>query len=151
MRYHARHQHRPRAAQTLLELIAASAVLAISLVPALTLMRDAIAINDVLEDRHTMATFCASKLEEHLPASVAAWDTSTESGSFSAEGYAHLRYQVVRSDSSPNGITDRLMSVTVTVWNDEDADTNLDADEPQVVYGSKIASMAIYQNVATGS
>ncbi|MAD80748.1 MAG: hypothetical protein CMJ50_07890 [Planctomycetaceae bacterium] len=141
-----------RRGQTLLELVAATTILTIALVPALKMMRAAIRVGSTTETANLMTTFCASKLEEQLMNTAAVWNPSTVSGDFSAEGYANLRFQVIMSDAVVDGgIVNELMAISSTVWNDLNADGDLDAGEPNVIFASKQASNVSYQQEAAGS
>jgi len=141
-----------RSGQTLLELVAATTILTIALVPALRMIRDAIRVGRNTETANLMATFCTSKLEEQLMRTAAAWTPGTVSGDFTAEGYGNLRFQVVMSDAvADGGIAGQLMAIAATVWNDLNADGNLDAGEPRVVFASKQARNVSYQQEAAGS
>ncbi|REJ69003.1 MAG: hypothetical protein DWQ31_06160 [Planctomycetota bacterium] len=143
---------RTRSGQTLIELVAATTMMAIAIVPGLELMRDGVRVSRELEAASAMTTLCVSKLEEHLADSAAAWTTTTTSGNFASEGYASLRYSVTRSDeASDGGITNRLMALSVTVWEDADGDTTLDAEESQVTFSTKVARIASYENEASGT
>ncbi len=131
----------------MLEVLLATALMAIALVPALRLMRDGLRVGRELENRELLTTFSTSKLEEHLALVSAVWQTGNYSGDFSAEGYSNLRFTVTRSDSGADGgISDQLMAVVATVWHDLDGDGSLDSDEPAVVLGSKVAKLASYQS-----
>ena len=58
-------QRRPvRQGTTLLELVAASTVIAVTLVPALRIMRDSLRVSRQLEVREAMATIAMSVLEQ---------------------------------------------------------------------------------------
>ena len=141
-----------RRGQTLLELVAATTILTIALVPALRMMRDAIRLGRATETANLMTTLCASKLEEQLMRTAAVWNPSTVSGNFSAEGYANLRYQVIMSDAvADGGIANQLMALASTVWDDLNADGDLDAGEPNVVLASKQARNVSYQKEALGT
>ena len=132
---------------TLLEVMLASVLMAMVLVPALRLMRDALRNSRDIENRELLTTFCTSKLEEHLAVGSAGWQTGNYTGDFSAEGYPNLRFEVARSDSGGDGgISDELMAVVATAWDDLDGDGSLDSGEPVVVMGSKVAKLATYQN-----
>lgn len=143
-----RNQHRSsRRGQTLIELVAASTMMAVAIVPGLKLMRGGMQVSRELEVAGVMTSLCVSKLEEHLAISASTWEMTTSTGSFSAEGYSQIRYSVVRSDDGANGgITDRLMAVTATVWEDVDADSSLDTGEAKVVFATKVAKMVSYEN-----
>lgn len=141
-----------RRGQTLLELVAATTILTIALVPALRMMRDAIRVGIRTERANLMTTFCTSKLEEQLMRTAAAWNPSTVSGDFSAEGYPNLRFQVIMSDAvADGGIVNRLMAISSTVWDDSNADDDLDAGESNVVLASKQARNVSYEQEASGS
>lgn len=149
-----------RSGQTLLELVAATTIIAITLVPALRMMRDAIRIGRETQTSNLLATYAASKLEEYLLLSAGQWGgvpvgtpwgTTTATGNFSADGNATLKFSVVRTDSAPNGISSRLLSITATVWNDVDNDDTLDAGESRSVFASKLARNAAYTNEAAGT
>lgn len=141
-----------RAAHTLLELVCAATILAITLVPALRMMRDAIENGERTEKLAALNQLCVSKLEEQLCLAASAWNAATAAGSFSAEGYSTIRYSVLASqDPADGGIANQLMAVTVTVWDDGDGDGALDAGEPRVSLASKVARLAKYQTKASGS
>ena len=145
-------QTQRRFGQSLLELVAATTVLAITVVPALRLMRDGLETSRRTETANHLATLCVSKLEEQLALSAATWTSSTVSGDFSSEGYSNLRYTAVRSDHTDNGgIADELMAVAVTAYEDQDGDDTLDTSEPRVVFASKIAQTLSYQDEVSGS
>lgn len=134
---------------TLLELMLATALTALALVPTLNLIRKGIKISSELETRQLTTTYCVSKLEEQLCLAAVNWNSTTSTGNFLSDGYSSLRYQVVTSDAAVDGgITDQLMSVTVVVWEDTDGDSTLDSDELQTSMRSKIAKMTTYQNEA---
>ncbi len=131
----------------MLEVLLASALMAIALVPALRLMRDGLRISREVETRELLTTFCTSKLEEHLALASPGWQTGSYSGDFSAEGYPSLRFEVTRSDAvADGGIVDELMAVVATAWDDLDGNGSLDNGEPAVVLASKLAELASYES-----
>lgn len=138
-----------RRAQTLLELVAATTIIATALVPALRIMRDSIKVGRKTETANLLATLSASKLEEHLALTAANWSTATAAGTFAAEGYPLVRFQVTRSDSaSDGGIPNSLMAITSTVWEDSDSDGGWDAGELRSVFASKLAMSVAYTQEA---
>ena len=140
---------RRRRGHTLVELAAASSLLAVALVPALSFLRDSFVRSRQLDTRNAITSFCTSKLDEHLALTSVSWATGSVSGNFSAEGFAQLRFRVDRSDQAGDGgISGRLMAVTATVWDDLNADTTQDTNEPSVAFASKIAKLARYEDEA---
>jgi type II secretory pathway pseudopilin PulG len=138
--------------QTLLELVAATTIISLTLVPALRMMRDSLRISRQTERTNLMATLAASKLEEHLLRTAGTWGTGTFTGDFSADGYATMKLQVVRSDAAgAGGITGSLMSITSTVWDDTDNDNVIDTGELRSVFASKLARNAAYEYEAAGT
>jgi hypothetical protein len=132
-----------------LELVAATSLLAVAIVPGLRLMRDALELSRQIETQGLLTTLCVSKLEEHLMQAGATWLETTATGTFAAEGYATLRFEVTRShDPAGGGIADRLMTVSATVWEDENVNGVLDSGEASIVLASKLAKMERYQNAA---
>lgn len=138
---------RPSTGFTLLELLAASALMVVALVPALQLTRRALELGREAETRNMLVTLGVSKLEEHLAQAAASWTTLDESGSMSVPGHSNLKYHVTRSeDPADGGIADKLMAVEVTAWEDSDGDGAADAGEVQVSFRSKVAKLAMYQD-----
>lgn len=148
-----------RSGQSLLELVAATTIIAITLVPALRMMRDSLRVGRETETSNLMATLAASRLEEYLLLSAGqwgsipqgnSWNTTTDTGNYAAEGYPNLKFSVVRTDSAPEGIASRLLSITATVWNDLDNDNVWDAGESRSTFASKLARNVAYSNEAAG-
>lgn len=139
------------AAFSLLEVMLASALCVVALVPALAIIRDGISLAEQIDTRHQLLLYGVSKLEEQM-AVVAALDTAwpgtaPSPGNFAAEGHPNIRYVVTWSDNPANGgLTDRLMNVTVTTYYDEDGDASQDAAEPSVTLTSKTSKLASYGN-----
>lgn len=133
---------RQRLAYTLLELLAATAITGVVLITTLALIRDSMALSRRVEVRNNLTTLGVSKMEEHLARAAATFQPGTFSGDFSSEGHPFLRFRVERSDSpQEGGIPGRLMSLTATVWHDENRNSAPNADELSVVYSSKVAKL----------
>jgi hypothetical protein len=154
------HRRIVRGGQSLLELIGATTIIALALVPALRVMRDALRAGQDTETANLMATLAAGRLEQFLLLSAGEWGsipagnpwtTTTNTGNYAAEGYPNLKFSVVRTDKAPAGIASRLLSITATVWNDLDNDNVLDAGEPRSVFASKLARIVAYTNEAAGN
>ena len=136
-----------RRGNTLIELVAASSIIAIALVPALRIMRDALAVEEDGEYATAMSTLCAGQLEQTLAKTAAAWNTNPESGNYSSLGYSRLKYSVTKSDApASGGLTGTLIAVTVIVWDDADSNGVLNVGEKSVQFSSKLAKLAAYNS-----
>ena len=139
-----------RRGHTMVELVAATALMAVALVPTLALIRDSIEMSRRTETQYKLATLCVSKLEEHLALGAASWTSISTAGDFSGTGQTTIHFEVDRSDAAlDGGIPDQLMAVTITVWEDADDDDVRDSTELQMTLSSKIAKMAVYEDEAS--
>jgi hypothetical protein len=138
-----------RPAYSLLEVVLASAICATALVPALLILRDGILAAEKIDARHMVLIYGVEKMEEQLAVVAGTWAQGSLAGDFAADGHPGIRYTVSRSDSAGSGgITDRLMSITVTAYSDDDGDDALDANEPQTTLTTKISKLATYETLA---
>jgi hypothetical protein len=141
------HARRKRIAYSLLEVVLAASICASALVPALAFLRDSVTLADIIDKRHLMTIYGVSKMEEQMSVVAATWTTGTVSGDFAADGHANIRYNITRSDNpASGGITNRLMTVSVTTYSDDDADDVLDANEMRTILTTKIARLVTYEN-----
>jgi hypothetical protein len=135
-----------RRAYTLLEVVAATALVGSVLVSSLALLRDAASLSERVDAQNLLNTLCVSKLEEQLNLTAADFAAGSASGSFSSLGYGNVRFQAVRTDAAAaGGIPDRLIAVTVTVWRDDDADAAQGSGELAMTLATKVAKMALYE------
>lgn len=135
----------PRRGYTLLDTLAAGVVLAIVLTPAYEAMQRGLAWSRDAENQQTTTTLCVGKMEEHMAIVASSFAAGTSTGDFSSDGFSQFRYSVVCSDAAVDGgIEDRLMAISVTVWQDSDADGVLDTGEIRTVLTTKIAQMTTY-------
>jgi hypothetical protein len=138
-----------RTGQSLLEVIAASTIIAAALVPALRMMRDSLRISRDLETAELMTTLCVSKLEEVMAQTSATWELGNLAGDYAAQGRNDVRFLVIRSDEvAAGGLKDELMAVSVTVWHDKNGNSGKDAGEPGITFGTKISRLLGYQDKA---
>lgn len=138
-----------RRGQTMLELVAATTIMGIALVPALRMTRDRILRTEELEKAEMRVTLCVSKLEEEMARTVAAWDLTGQSGAITTPGHDGIRYVVTKSDSlTVGGIPGSLAVVDVTVWHDEDGGADVDANEHTVRLATKVARLTSYESEA---
>jgi Tfp pilus assembly protein PilV len=142
---------RPRAGgYSLLEVMLASAICAVALVPALAILRDGISATENIDKRHMVLLYAVEKMEEQLAVAAASWTTASAAGDFASEGHPDIRYSVTRSDSVANGgIPNQLMNISVTAYYDGDDDDALDTGEPRTVLTTKISKLATYESKAS--
>tara|TARA_R110002049_G_scaffold27321_2_gene94117 strand:- start:233517 stop:233927 length:411 start_codon:yes stop_codon:yes gene_type:complete len=134
----------------MLELVAATTILAIALVPALKLTRSGLMNISQLERSELSVSLCVSKLEEELARTAATWDLSPRAGNFAAIGRPELRFTVAKSDAAVDGGSPNSLAVIdVIVWHDEDGGNDLDGDETHVRYATKIAKVISYEYEST--
>lgn len=137
---------------SLLETLMAGTVLAVVLVPALEVMRRSLAMARDVETVQMTTTLCVSKMEEQLSLAAYGFTSATTSGNFSADGYSTIRFTATRSDTAlSGGIPDRLMAITVTVWQDTNGNSALNTGEISTSLTTKVAKMAIYQSATGGA
>ncbi|MDX1962085.1 MAG: hypothetical protein SFX18_02965 [Pirellulales bacterium] len=140
-----------RTGQTLLELVAASGIIAIALTPALRIMRDSLTVSRDLETANALATLSVDKLEEYLSRTCGQWGTDDASGNFADRGYPQLRYTLSRGDdASEGGIPDRLMVLTAVSWDDRNGNSVLDQNEKSVRFSTKLSRSVSYHYEARG-
>ena len=138
---------KPNNAYSLLEVVIATFLMALAIIPAMNFMASAIHAGQELETWNHMNLLAVGKLEEQLSIAAADFLEGTDSGTFTDPGLSGIRYVATRSTAEANGgITDRLMVLTVTVWNDENGNSAVDSGEAQVSYATKLASMTLYQD-----
>jgi hypothetical protein len=134
------------AAYSLLEVVLASAICSTALVPALALLRDGMTLSSSIDKRHLLLIYGVSKMEEQMAIALADWSEGTASGDFVADGHAGIRFSAIRSDDPVSGgISNRLMSVSVTTYSDDDGDDTLDATEARTMLTTKIAKLVTYE------
>ena len=125
----------------------AAALVTGSLVPTLAVVRDAMAKSRDLNRRNLLANYAVSILEQQCALKMLTWTSTTTTGNVAADGHASVRYSAVASDAvADGGIVGQLMHIQVTVFDDTDGDSTADASELQVLYRTKIAQLAAYQD-----
>ncbi len=140
-----------RRGYSLLEVMLASSICAVALVPALAILRDGISATEAIDKRHMVLLYAVEKMEEQLAVVAANWTTAAASGDFASEGHPDIRYSVTRSDSAANGgIPNQLMNISVTAYDDVDGDDALDSGEPRTVLTTKVSKLATYESKAGG-
>ena len=124
---------RQRCGFSFVELIAATAVLAIVIVPATQLLAKSMTQRREMERRRIMTLLAIRTIEEQMSVINAGFTTAQQSSTFAALGLAEIAYEITRTDAvSAGGIPDLLMAIIVKVWFDEDGDVTLDSGETVV-------------------
>lgn len=148
-------QRRPvRRGTTLLELVAASTVIAITLVPALRIMRDSLRVSRQLEVREVMATIAMSVLEQESASVSGRWvmQTRTHRQPGRDSGYPSVVAVSTTTDSvATGGIPGSLAVIRVTAFDDSNRTGSLDNNEPSITFATKIAGLTSYRFEAQGS
>jgi hypothetical protein len=140
---------RGKSGYSLLEVVLASAICTTALVTALAILRDGMTNAGRIDTRNLMLIYGVSKMEEQLAVVAASWATGTLNGDFAGDGFPNIRYTATRTDNpASGGLTNQLMSVSVTVYSDEDGDDTLDAGEMQSVFTTKISKLVNYEGMA---
>ncbi len=138
---------KPNNAYSLLEVVIATFLMALAIIPAMIFMSSAIHAGHELETWNQMNLLAVGKLEEQLSIAAADFLEGTDTGTFTDPGLNGIRYIATRSTADASGgIADRLMVLNVTVWNDENGNSAVDSGEAQVSYATKLASMTLYQD-----
>jgi hypothetical protein len=134
----------------LLEVVLASAICASALVPALAVLRDGVALGEIIDTRHLLLTFGVSKMEEQLAVVSTTWTNGTITGNFAADGQSAIRFSCSKSDSAASGgITNLLMSVSIITYNDENGNGVMDSSEARVTLSTKVAKLTSYATKAS--
>lgn len=140
------HRYKSRAF-SLLEMAAATAILAATLVPALAVLRDSMAISRESATRALLTNYAVLKVEENAAIAIATWSEGTITEDFSSDGNPNIVSITSTSDDViDGGIVDELMAVEVTVFEDLDGDTTVDNDEISISMRTKVAKLQSYVN-----
>jgi prepilin-type N-terminal cleavage/methylation domain-containing protein len=132
---------------SLVEMIAATALVAGTLAPALAVMRDAMAASRESVRRNLLANYAVTELEYSAGATMQDWTTGVTTGDLASEGHPEMRYTLNRSDApADGGLTGRLMHVRVTVYDDANGNMLLDANELAIDLRTKVAKLFTYEN-----
>lgn len=137
----------------MLEVVAASIVLAIALAPALRITREALQTADRLDRQERCLTVANDVVESLMARAAADWDGNVTGTSnlvpVAVPGYPGMKsYQMTTDSSTYGGVPGRLAAVGTLVWYDDDGDSTPDASEPQVLQATAVARMAAYETHA---
>jgi prepilin-type N-terminal cleavage/methylation domain-containing protein len=122
------------------ELIAAISIMAITIVPATQYLAESMILRRRLERDGILVTLAIKTIEEQMAVINGGFTTAQTTGTFAAQGFPELGYEIVRTDAvAQGGIPDLLMAVMVRVWSDDDGDVVIDTGESVVELNTKMA------------
>src|SRR5262245_8820412 len=131
-----------RLGYSMLEVVLAASICISAIVPALAMLRDGIALGEIIDTRHLLLNYSVSKMEEQLAIVSATWATGTVTGNYSADGHTAIRFSVTRTDAvASGGIVGKLMVVTVTTYSDDNGNSAMDSSEARTTMTTKIANL----------
>jgi hypothetical protein len=135
---------------SMIEVVLASSICLTAIVPALSMLRDGIALGDIIVTRHLLLQYGVSKMEEQLAIVGATWTTGSLTGNFASDGQSSIRYTVIKSDAVVDGgIVGKLMVVTVTTYSDANGNSTMDSGEARTTLTTKIAKLVSYVTKAS--
>jgi hypothetical protein len=139
-----------RRGYSMLEVVLASSICLTALVPALAMLRDGIALGEIIDTRHLLLTYSVSKMEEQVAIVGATWATGTIAGNLASDGQSNIRYSVTRSDAVVDGgVVGKLMVVTVTTFSDDNGNNTMDSSEARTTMTTKVAKLVSYVTKAS--
>ena len=125
---------------TFAELIAAIAVLAITIVPATKYLADSMTLRRRLERDRVLVTLAVQTIEQQMAVLNGGFTTTHETGTFADQGLSDIAYEIDRTDAAgQGGLPDLLMVIAVKVWSDDDGDVLHDPAEAVVELHTKMA------------
>lgn len=128
-----------RYGSSLVDVIAASVLTGLVLLPSMRIMRESIAASERLRVRQEMLATCESLLESAMQNASINVVNDSEAGRLKFEDRI-LEYTVVSTDSATmGGIPGRMTAVASIVWDDKDKNRRLDKNEIHVSMYSKVA------------
>ena len=135
---------------SLLEMVMAAALVTGTVVPALSVIRDSMKQSRTLHRQKLLANYAARTLEHQVSHAATNWFSYTADNTinyYTGDGHSGLRVYLDRSDDpADGGLTGQLMNVEVTVYDDINSSSTLDAGDPQETYRTKVAKLNSYEN-----
>ncbi|QDT68587.1 hypothetical protein MalM25_15100 [Planctomycetes bacterium MalM25] len=140
----------PRRAYSLVEVVAATALMAATLVPAMQLVRLGVQKSSETDRQQLLSLYAASQIEQRLASIAMTWASATYTGDFAADGHPNIRFETACSDDPlAGGLTDQLMDVRTTVYDDANGDDTLTPGERSCSCRTKIGKFATYEALGT--
>ena len=135
---------------SLLEMLLATALVAGTLVPTMSVMREAMQRSREAAQQTRLAMYAVELLEGAAARTMHDWTSDVSEGNFAADGFPRVRFSLSRSDApSDGGVINRLMHIQVEVYDDRNNDSIWTLGEPQVAFRTKVAKLLSYENEAT--
>ncbi len=134
----------------MLEMVAAAALVTGTMVPALSVIRNSMSQSRELHRRNLVAHYAVRLLEDQVANAAKSWFSYSADGTINAytgDGHSGLRVSLTRSDDpADGGLTNQLMNIEVTVYDDINSSSTLDAGDLQETYRTKVAKLNSYEN-----
>ena len=116
---------------TLLEVVAAAILATMVVAPTMQLLVRSHAVSERLNVEGVLENCCNSMINEQMVRQRSAFTSGETSGVLDVPGHPAIRYRVLAStDAADGGIPDRLMTLSVEVW--EDANRNQQRDDREL-------------------
>ncbi|MCD0461726.1 hypothetical protein [Roseiconus lacunae] len=144
-----RRDYQRRAGQTMLELIAATTIISVAIVPALRLIRQRIEVSSDLRHYEWLHCRCVAKVEQAMARTSASWLMTTQQGVLGNVDRTPFRYALVTSDQpSAGGVPGKLAVIDVLAYRDQNRNGTFDSNEIKVRLATKVAKTLTYQEIA---
>lgn len=125
---------------TFVELVAAIAVMAITIVPAMQYFTESMTLRRELERERVMVLLATQLVESQMAVVNSSFTTTQYVDTFASQGQPDIAYEITRSDlPAEGGIPNLLMAISVRVWSDDNNNLVLDANEAKVDLHTKMA------------
>jgi prepilin-type N-terminal cleavage/methylation domain-containing protein len=135
-----RNRFRARRGFSLLEVIVGMVVVGLILVPTTAMMADVLRGQATQRSRAELQPLALGKQNEYAHLTRVSFRDRVVNGSFAAEGYPQLLFQVTCSQAtSDGGIVGRLMAIRTQTWFDANGDRVLSGNETSVDLWTSVA------------
>ena len=147
MKNQPQHRHQPRHGAALLDVISASVLVALLIVPSVRLTIQAQENSRRLELRNELSVRCASLLEEEIAAVQRSFRSRTRQRRIRYDG-TDFRCVIRSSDAANNGgVPSRIMCISVLLWHDENRNGTLDISEQSAFLLTRITAPTVSAQV----
>lgn len=129
-----------RSAFSLLEVVAGMVVVGMILVPATSMMRDALKGEATQRSRSELLQLAHGKSAEYAHLARIQFRDRNANGAFTTEGYPQMMFTVQCSQDPANGgVTGRYLAISTFAWHDQNGNRTFDVNEPSVSLWTGVA------------